>query len=164
LAPLADALGDRIRYDTTVTGISRQGRDKVVDGGRKDKPLIVHTTDQHGHEGRLLARAVIDASGTWSRPNPAGADGLPARGEVRAAEQVSYRIPHDAAGHAGQHLAVIGAGHSATHTVLRLADLARLSPGTRVTWLLRRGNASNVFGGGTGDELPERAALGSRAR
>src|SRR5690606_40883851 len=37
LAPLADALGDRIRYDTTVTGISRQGRDKVVDGGGKDK-------------------------------------------------------------------------------------------------------------------------------
>ncbi|WP_367948906.1 hypothetical protein [Microbacterium sp. NC79] len=33
-----------------------------------------------------------------------------------------------------------------------------------MTWLLRRGSAANVFGGGIGDELPERAALGSRAR
>lgn len=30
--------------------------------------------------------------------------------------------------------------------------------------MLRRGSAANVFGGGAGDELPERAALGSRAR
>jgi len=33
-----------------------------------------------------------------------------------------------------------------------------------VTWLLRRGSTANVFGGGSGDELPERAALGARAR
>ena len=30
--------------------------------------------------------------------------------------------------------------------------------------MLRRGTAANIFGGGAGDELPERAALGSRAR
>ncbi len=61
-------------------------------------------------------------------------------------------------------MVVVGAGHSATHAVLRLSELARRAPGTRVTWLLRRGSAANVFGGGIGDELPERAALGSRAR
>lgn len=164
LAPLAGSLGERIRYSTTVTGISRQGRDKVVDGGRKDQPFVVHTVDQGGTEGRLLARAVIDASGTWNRPNPAGADGLPALGETAAANQVSYRIPDDIEAHGGQHLAVIGAGHSATHAVLRLAEMARRTPGTRVTWLLRRGSTANVFGGGAGDELPERAALGGRAR
>ncbi|EPD83040.1 hypothetical protein HMPREF1529_03052 [Microbacterium sp. oral taxon 186 str. F0373] len=65
---------------------------------------------------------------------------------------------------AGSHVVVVGAGHSATHAVLRLSELARREPGTKVTWLLRRGSATNVFGGGTGDELPERAALGSRAR
>lgn len=164
LAPLADALGERIRYGTTVVGVSRQGRDKVVGSGRKEQPFVVRTVDQGGTEGRLLARVVIDASGTWRHPNPAGADGLPTLGEAAATEQVSYRIPEDVDGHAGQHLAVIGAGHSATHAVLRLAELARRSPGTRVTWLLRRGSASNVFGGGLGDELPERAALGGRAR
>ncbi|MDF2508768.1 MAG: flavoprotein [Microbacterium sp.] len=164
LAPLADALGERIRYATTVTGVARQGRDKVVDGGRKSQPFVVHTVDADGREGRLLARAVVDASGTWDRPNPAGADGFPALGEAAASDRISYRIPADVSELAGSHAVVVGAGHSATHAVLRLSELARRAPGTRVTWLLRRGSAANVFGGGLGDELPERAALGSRAR
>ena len=164
LAPLGAALGERILYGTTVTGIARQGRDKVVDSGRKGQPFVVHTVDQDGRDGRILARAVIDASGTWTLPNPAGADGLLAVGEAAAAERVSYRIPDDVSELAGSHVVVIGAGHSATHAVLRLSELARREPGTRVTWLLRRGSTASVFGGGAGDELPERAALGSRAR
>ncbi|WP_205828939.1 FAD-dependent oxidoreductase [Microbacterium sp. B19(2022)] len=164
LAPLADALGEQIRYATTVTGVARQGRDKVVDGGRRSQPFVVHTVDGAGHEARLLARAVVDASGTWDVPNPAGADGFPALGEAAASDRISYRIPADVSELAGRHVVVVGAGHSATHAVLRLSELARRTPGTRVTWLLRRGSAANVFGGGIGDELPERAALGSRAR
>ncbi|MGW9159011.1 FAD-dependent oxidoreductase [Microbacterium sp. NPDC055665] len=164
LAPLADTLGERIRYATTVTGVARQGRDKVVDGGRKSQPFVVHTVDADGDEGRLLARAVVDASGTWDLPNPAGADGFPALGEAAASDRISYRIPADVSELAGSHVIVVGAGHSATHAVLRLSELARRASGTRVTWLLRRGSAANVFGGGIGDELPERAALGSRAR
>ncbi|MGV2982679.1 NAD(P)-binding domain-containing protein [Microbacterium sp. AGC85] len=162
LAPLAEILGERVRYAATVTGIARQGRDKVVDGGRRDQPFVVHVIDRDGNETRLIARSVIDASGTWALPNPAGADGFPAPGEAQAS--VSYRIPDDVSALAGSHVVVVGAGHSATHAVLRLSELARRSPGTRVTWMLRRGSAANVFGGGLGDELPERAALGSRAR
>ncbi|WP_417504604.1 FAD-dependent oxidoreductase [Microbacterium sp.] len=164
LAPLADALGERVRYATAVTGVARQGRDKVVDGGRKSQPFVVHTVDGEGREARLLARAVVDASGTWALPNPAGADGFPAVGEAAASDRISYRIPADVSELSGRHVVVVGAGHSATHAVLRLSELARRAPGTRVTWLLRRGSAANVFGGGIGDELPERAALGSRAR
>jgi thioredoxin reductase len=164
LAPLADALGDRVLYGTTVRGVARQGRDKVVASGRKSTPFVVHTVDQDGRDGRILASSVIDASGTWSLPNPAGADGYPAVGEAAASERISYRIPDDVSALAGTHVVVVGAGHSATHTVLRLSELARREPGTKVTWLLRRGSAMNVFGGGSGDELPERAALGSRAR
>ncbi|MFJ2532990.1 NAD(P)-binding domain-containing protein [Microbacterium maritypicum] len=164
LAPLAEVLGERIRYATTVTGVARQGRDKVVEGGRRSQPFVVHTVDADGRESRLLARAVIDASGTWGLPNPAGADGFPALGEAAAARAISYRIPADVSELAGSHVVVVGAGHSATHAVLRLSELARRAPGTRVTWMLRRGSAANVFGGGAGDELPERAALGSRAR
>lgn len=164
LAPLAQALGERVAYSTAVTGIARQGRDKVVDGGRKEQPFVVHAVDLHGVQSRILASAVIDASGTWGQPNPAGADGFAALGEATAADRVSYRIPDDVSEFAGSHVAVVGAGHSATHAVLRLSELARRIPGTRVTWMLRRGDAANVFGGGSGDELPERAALGSRAR
>ncbi|OJU40652.1 MAG: flavoprotein [Microbacterium sp. 69-10] len=164
LAPLAAALGDRIRYGETVTGVARQGRDKVVDGGRRNQPFIVHTIDESGREGRVSASAVIDASGTWNLPNPAGADGLPAIGESAAADRISYRIPDDVSALAGSHVVIVGAGHSATHAVLRMSEVAHREPGTRVSWLLRRGSAANVFGGGAGDELPERAALGARAR
>lgn len=164
LAPLADALGDRVRFRTTVTAVSRRGRDKVVDGARAEQPFVVHTIDSNGSESRLTARAVIDASGTWGQPNPAGADGVPAIGEAAASDAISYRIPDDVQALAGSHVVVVGAGHSAIHAVLRLSDLAKRVPATRITWLLRRGGAENVFGGGAGDELPERAALGSRAR
>ncbi|MFJ4015428.1 NAD(P)-binding domain-containing protein [Microbacterium sp. NPDC090014] len=162
LAPLAGALGERIRYGTAVTGVARQGRDKVVESGRRNQPFVVHTRDTDGTESRIRARAVIDASGTWDLPHPAGADGFPAVGEAAASDLISYRIPDDVSELAGSHVVVVGAGHSATHAVLRLSELARRSPGTRVTWLLRRGSAANVLGGGAGDELPERAALGSR--
>ena len=35
----------------------------------------------HFRSKEELARAVIDASGTWRAPNPAGANGIPATGE-----------------------------------------------------------------------------------
>jgi cation diffusion facilitator CzcD-associated flavoprotein CzcO len=34
LRPLAEALGGRVRYGTRVTGVSRRGRDRLVDAGR----------------------------------------------------------------------------------------------------------------------------------
>ncbi|MCW2810842.1 MAG: flavoprotein, partial [Friedmanniella sp.] len=85
LAPLAAALGDRVRYGVSVTGVARQGRDRLVSAGRADQPFVVHLRDADHAESRLWARAVVDASGTWGQPSPAGADGLPARGERAAA-------------------------------------------------------------------------------
>src|SRR5690606_14247163 len=123
----------------------------------------VHLRDAHGQGERMPASAVLDASGTWYQPGWAGGDGLPAIGEATAQELISYRIPDDVSAYAGRRVFVVGAGHSATHAVLRLADLARGEPGTTITWALRRGSASNVVDS-EGDELPERAALGARAK
>ena len=166
LAPLAAALGDRIRLGARVTGVSRLGRDRLVDAGRGDQPFTVHVAPAEGEEYRLQARAVIDASGTWATPNPAGADGLPALGETAAADLLSYRIPdfRDRAGFAGTHTVVIGSGHSAVTAVLALARMARRDPSTTVTWALRRATAGNTFGGGDADELPARGALGKTAK
>ncbi|GAD34582.1 secreted protein [Microbacterium sp. TS-1] len=166
LAPLAVALGDRVRYDARVTGVSRLGRDRLVDAGRGDQPFTVHVSSAQGEEYRLQARAVIDASGTWSTPNPAGADGLPAIGEAASADLLSYRIPdfRDRAGFAGKHTVVIGSGHSAVTAVLALARMARRDPATTVTWALRRATAGNAFGGGEADELPARGALVIKAK
>jgi thioredoxin reductase len=166
LGPLAVALGDRVRYGTRVTGVSRKGRDRLVDAGREQQPFAVHVVAADGGEARLEARAVIDASGTWRQPNPAGADGLPALGESTAAGRIRYQIPDFASPEdfAGKHTVVVGAGHSAATAVIELARIAGAYPGTAVTWVLRRGVTGKTFGGGAADQLPARGALGIRAR
>jgi thioredoxin reductase len=167
LAPLAAALGPRVRYGTTVTGVSRRGRDRLVSAGRAAQPFTVHLVAD-GVESRLDARAVIDASGTWTQPNPAGADGHPATGEraAHAAGIVTYLPPSadQAAAWRGSRIVVVGSGHSAMTAVIELAEVAKSNPATQVTWVLRRGTVGDTFGGGAADELPRRGALGQRAR
>jgi thioredoxin reductase len=167
LAPLAHRLGDRVRYGTQVTAVSRRGRDRLVSPGRADQPFVVHVT-AGGAESRLEARAVIDASGTWGMPNPAGADGIPAIGERAAAASgvLTYTPPEPAvvSQWASGHAVVIGSGHSAMTAVIELAELVRRAPSTRITWVLRRGAVGDTFGGGAADELPQRGALGVRSR
>ncbi|MGX2992989.1 NAD(P)-binding domain-containing protein [Streptomyces sp. JNUCC 64] len=171
LQPLADALGDRVRYGTWVTGVSRAGRDRIVDADREARPFTVHVEHPDGREERLTARAVLDASGTWSTPAPAGGDGLPALGESAAADRVSYRVPDLTdpavrARYAGGRTAVIGTGASAFTVLASLADLARATDGrgTKAVWILRRGLSGATFGGGTADQLPARGALGLAAQ
>ncbi|MCY0939869.1 NAD(P)-binding domain-containing protein [Streptomyces antarcticus] len=171
LQPLADVLGDKVRYGATVTGVSRQGRDRIVDADREQQPFTVRVVNADGSEERIPARAVIDASGTWSTPGPIGGDGLPALGEHAAADRISYRIPDlkDPATrtrYAGRRTAVIGSGASAFTALAYLADLATSEDGagTHVTWILRRGISGSTFGGGSADQLPARGALGLTAK
>jgi thioredoxin reductase len=167
LEPLAAALGDRVRLGARVVGVGRKGRDRVVDEGRAEQPFVVHIQNADGSEERIEARAVLDASGTWGQPNPAGADGLPAIGEraAAAADVLGYRIPTlaEAAALAGGHVVVVGNGHSAVTAVLQYVDVARSRP-LRITWVLRRASVGTTFGGGDADELAARGALGIRAR
>jgi thioredoxin reductase len=169
LRPLADALGpDVVRLGRRVTGVARQGRDLVVGAGRDDVPFVVHVHAVDG-EQRLLADAVIDASGTWSRANPLGADGLPAVGERSHADRITYRVPdlaepEVAARFAGRHVAVAGTGASAMTVLVGLAALAEEHPATRISWLVRRAGTGDTFGGGDRDQLAARGALGRRAR
>ncbi|NUK71946.1 NAD(P)-binding domain-containing protein [Streptomyces lunaelactis] len=169
LQPLADTLGDRVRFGARVTGVSRLGRDRVVDADRERQPFTVHIRCADGTEQRITARAVIDASGTWSTPGPIGGDGLPALGERAAADLISYRVPDlkDPAVRAryeGRRTAVIGSGASAFTALAALADLAEDAPGTHAVWVLRRGIGGSTFGGGEADRLPARGALGLRAK
>jgi hypothetical protein len=167
--PLADALGDKVRYHATVTGVSRTGRDRIVDSGREEQPFTIHLTTADGREERITARAVIDASGTWTTPGPVGGNGLPALGEKAAADRISYRVPDLKdpalrARYAGKRTAVIGSGASAFNTLVALADLARDEQGTHALWILRRGISGSTFGGGETDQLPARGALGLAAK
>jgi thioredoxin reductase len=169
LQPLADTLGDKVRYGARVTGVARAGRDRVVDAGRDEQPFTVHVESSDGQEARITARAVIDASGTWSTPSPMGADGLPAVGEKAAADHVSHRVPDLTdpavrARYAGRRTAVVGSGASAFTALAYLADLAEQEAGTHAVWILRRGITGSTYGGGEADQLPARGALGLRAK
>ncbi|MGV2918137.1 NAD(P)-binding domain-containing protein [Streptomyces alfalfae] len=171
LRPLADVLGDRVRLHATVTGVSRGGRDRIVDADREQQPFVVHVTHADGREERHFARAVIDASGTWATPSPAGGSGLPALGEQTAADRISYRVPDlkdpaVRARYAGRRTAVIGSGASAFTALAHLADLATSGDGagTKGVWILRRGISGSTFGGGEADQLPARGALGLAAK
>jgi thioredoxin reductase len=167
LGPLAAALGERVRYGTRVTGVSRRGRDRLVSADRDQQPFVIHTIDRGGNESRFDASAVVDASGTWDRANPLGADGLPAIGERGAAATgaLSYTppTPTQAAAFANKHVMIVGSGHSAMTAVIELAGVARQNPDTRLTWVMRRGVVGDAFGGGDADALPQRGALGRRA-
>jgi hypothetical protein len=140
----------------------------LVSPGRAEQPFVVHVIDADGVETRLQARAVIDASGTWQHPNPAGADGVRAIGERAAAAigVLSYVPPRDAdaADFAGKHIVVVGSGHSAMTAIIELAAIVRGDRSTTVSWVLRRELVGDTFGGGAADELPQRGALGVRSR
>jgi thioredoxin reductase len=168
LEPLAAALGSRVRFDARVIAVSRRHTDKVRSAGRDNLPFVVRVATTDGSVQIIEAQAVIDASGTWCTPNPAGADGLPALGEADAADGIVYGIP-DVLGEAGARyggktVAVIGSGHSALNSLIELATLQREAPGTRIFWLTRKDRIEAAFGGEAADALPERGALGSDAR
>lgn len=168
LQPLADALGDSVRHGATVTAVAKQSRDRLVSSGRDDAPFTVHVRTGAGAE-HVVARAVIDASGTWTGPNPLGGDGVPAIGELAAASHISYRIPDlrdDAtwARYAGKHVVLAGTGASAKGALIGLTAVAKDAPGTRISWLVRRASVGAAFAGSGQDELPERGALGQQAQ
>jgi N-acetylglutamate synthase-like GNAT family acetyltransferase len=156
-----------LRLSARVVAVTREGFDKVKSDGRAEAPFVVRA--QQGVETvEFLARAVIDATGTWRNPNPLGAGGLPAIGEAELADRIFYGIPDvpgaDRARYDGKCTLVVGAGHSAANALLALADLAKVSPATQLVWAVRSPVLARVFGGGEADALPARGQLGSALR
>jgi hypothetical protein len=166
LEPLANntALKPHIQKSSRVTGISRVGFDKMKTRGRETAPFEIRY--QNGQGPKVVkADAVIDASGTWYSPSPAGANGLPAIGETQVADRIAYGMPDvlgkDRGRYAGKIAAVLGAGHSAIGALTDLAKLALEAPETRPVWLLRGSDPAKAFGGGANDKLVARGELGT---
>ncbi|MEO8682059.1 MAG: NAD(P)/FAD-dependent oxidoreductase [Vicinamibacterales bacterium] len=166
VAPLAThpAIAPHLRLNARVTAVGRKDFDKVRTKGRDEQPFELHL-----ESGEIVeARAVIDASGTWNRPNPAGSSGLAVPGEREFAARIAYGIP-DVLGSAratfaGKRVVVVGSGHSAINVVLDLLSLAEQVTGTDITWVMRKENLNAVWGGGSADALEARGLLGTRAK
>jgi glycine/D-amino acid oxidase-like deaminating enzyme len=170
LAPLAAhrRIAPHLRFGSRVLAVTRQSMDRVPSKGRDERPFEIAMIGENGKRNTVLARAVIDASGTWRRPNPAGASGVTAVGEKGAAARIRYGIP-DAFGaerrrYAGRKVLVIGSGHSAMDVILALARLKSEMPQTAVLWAMRSAPTEKTFGGLTDDQLASRGALGQRAK
>lgn len=165
LEPLAalPEIAPHLRTGARVVAVSRQRTDRMKDVGRDQVPFVVRYVDADG-EHEVLARAVIDASGTIETPNPAGASGLPALGERALGERIFYGIPdvqgRERARYAGQRVLVVGSGHSAFNVLIDLARLAGEFPDMRIHWAIRRDSPRRVLGGGENDQLRERGQLG----
>lgn len=171
LAPLAATpeLKGRVHERAQVVHVARRATlkgEKAGDPARAEQPFRLLVRDAGGRENVLHAFALIDASGTYASPNWAGSGGIPARGELYLAPQMSYRVD-DVRGlrrprHAGKRTLVIGDGACAATTVCELAQLAAEEPGTTVTWVTRGTGAP--AGELANDPLPARAELFAEAR
>ena len=165
LAPLATrtALREVVHTSHRVTAISRVGFDKAKSKGRAAVPFEVRYRNGDG-EAAMQADAVIDVSGTWFSPNPAGSNGLPARGEIDHRNHIAYAMPDvlnaQRGRYAGRTVAVLGSGHSAIGTLMELAALAEEAQGMQAIWLLRGDDPTRAFGGGSADQLAARGELG----
>ena len=111
---------------------------------------------------------MIDASGTWKNPNPAGADGHPAIGETDNRDKIFYGIPDVMGKHRERYfrkdIAVIGGGHSAINALLELAQLRKGAAQMRLIWILTKAHIEAAYGGLDNDELPGRGRVGQRVK
>lgn len=165
LLPLAATpeMSPHIHYNVTVTDVSRQGMDRTRSTGRDSTPFVlrIRTGDTITEQ---LARAVIDTSGTYSTPNGLTAGGLGPTDLNSVRENISHALPDvlgsDRDRFAGKHTLVVGAGHSAANTLLKLAALAREDSGTTISWGIRGASPIRAYGS-ENDELEARGQLGS---
>jgi thioredoxin reductase len=170
LEPLSQvpALQPHLRLKTRVLAVTRLGYDKMKTPGREEAPFVLRVEHADGDEEDVLAKAVIDASGTYQQPNTLGAHGMPALGERALQQCIFYGIPDvlgkDRARYAGRRVLVVGSGHSAFNALLELEALAREEPATQLFWAIRRKEAGQLYGGGESDALAERGQLGARIR
>jgi hypothetical protein len=182
LLPLSqtDLMADHIQKQTLVVAIGKEellkgdmpGRDGSDDGAdRGDWSFRILVRNADGEERLELADAVIDATGVFAGgANYLGHGGIPAVGELAAADLIDTRLPDilgkDRQHFAGKHTLLVGGGHSAATNAVALAQLAREARGTRVTWITRREGPAGAGGPIAliaGDRLPERAKLARQA-
>jgi thioredoxin reductase len=165
LAPLTKhrSISPFIHVNSEVIAIGRRNMDRMKTKDREQQPFMLQVR-QGGIIKNYMARAVIDASGTWQYGNPVGSGGIFAAGELENSSRIFYGIP-DVLGklkhrYKNKTVLVVGGGHSAINTILELDKLKTDFPGTMIHWMLRKHRIQEVYGGQEADALPARGALG----
>lgn len=165
LEPLSNLKGikENIHLNSKVIAIGRNSLDKMKDGEREALPFSIQVIE---NEKFVIyeAKAIIDASGTWQNPNPVGSGGIFALGEIENRDKIHYGMPDinetDSNKFANRTNLVVGGGHSAIGSILALNNLKEKFPNTRIHWILRKRQVSDVYGGQEADKFKARGALG----
>jgi hypothetical protein len=161
--PAVAGLGDRLRLETRVVAIARQGllkHEEISSAERGRRPFRLLVRGGDGDERVEQADVVLDCSGTYGSPNALGDGGIPAPGEEALGDRIERFLPdlaRDAARFAGRRILLTGSGHSAQTAARELAELARHAAATEVVWAVRGSDRS--FGAVADDPLPARAEL-----
>ncbi|RPF53459.1 NAD(P)-binding domain-containing protein [Aquisalibacillus elongatus] len=164
LKPLSETkeLNQQILLNAEVVNITRKNIDRMKSNDRENQPFIIYTKLE-GAIKKFEAKAVIDATGTWNHPNPPFADGV-WRNESLT-ESIHTHIPNvfeEKETYQNKHIAVIGSGHSAQNSLNDLIELKTQYPKTKISWIVRKQNIQDTFGGEDHDELEARGKLGSK--
>jgi thioredoxin reductase len=154
-----------VHYNAKVIAVSRKGLSKVKTAGRDKLPFVLHVM-KDGNRVVFEVKAVIDASGTWSSPNPVSSEGVWTDDELALNKQIFYGIPEVLGQHRSRYsrkkVLVVGSGHSAINALLDLERLKEKEPATDIVWVIRKPNVRDVYGGQENDSLRERGELGIR--
>jgi len=156
-----------IHAGETVVAIARSGFiKKDVSPERAIAPFRLLVRTAQGMERVEVADVVVDASGTYGRPNALGAGGMPCPGEAAAGERITRGLcdilGRERKTFAGKRVLLVGGGHTAATSAIALAALAQDAPGTSVVWVTRA-QRSPLFPARAGDPLAERRALEEEA-
>lgn len=154
-----------IQLNAKVISVGKKGLDKMKSANRENVPFVLYV-DSQGVTERIEAKAVIDATGTWGQPNPMNAAGVWTQEEKALENQIYYGIPNmngkERERFIGKRVAVIGGGHSAINTILELSELNEKRSDLKITWILRKKNMEEAYGGEEKDALQARGELGTR--
>ncbi|RKD73551.1 pyridine nucleotide-disulfide oxidoreductase [Sinobaca qinghaiensis] len=164
LLPLTELpeMKPNIYFGTRVVHISRKGFDKMKSKGRKEAPFHIITENADGERKVLESGTVIDATGTWERPNSLipGGDLL----TEKRMNRIFYGIPNnkhaESSVYINSNTAVVGSGHSAMQSLLELLEVQQSHPETTISWIHRKPGTLEALGGGEQDQLPARGKLG----
>ena len=168
LSPLSEVpeIKKALYVNTKVIGIARKGLDKVKDKNRENLPFEIYV-EQNEKPRIFKAKAVIDATGTWSNPNPVLSSGIWTSSESSLKNKVFYGIPDvftNRSRYAGKKVMVVGSGHSSINAILDFGKLSEEEPSTEIIWVIRKEKIQDVYGGQEKDGLPARGELGIRVQ
>jgi Pyridine nucleotide-disulphide oxidoreductase len=163
LVPLARSapLAGRVRESVRVVAVGRErlGKGTAFGAARERYPFRL-LLDTPGGETIETADVVIDASGTYGRPNWLGDGNIPAPGERALASRIDYTLPDlalESERLAGRRVLVVGSGYSAATVLDGLVG----QPRVEIVWVTRH-EGRTPYTVLADDPLPERARLGRR--